>query len=118
MQSQVVKYWQEYAKDLEKNGKKVAAKMLEANLPSLVEEETIEIVFSSQAQVDSFSQIRVNLTNFLRQKLGNYFLIVKHKIEEMELKKAHLSEIELWKKLRNENTSIEKLNQLFKLEIR
>ncbi|MGB1295795.1 MAG: hypothetical protein ACPG6V_09965 [Flavobacteriales bacterium] len=109
--------WNAYSNVLEKEGQKVASRMLKAYKPQLVDEELIALEFQSKSEENIFNQIRIGLVNYLRKNHHNYFLNIDYKVVETEIKNEYFTEGETFKKWRNENPAFERLKQAFDLDL-
>jgi len=110
-------YWKEYANSLEKKGEQSMAAIISIGKPVLSENFKISFSVSNSLMQDQFQKVRPNLLQFLREKLNNYGIDILVTLDETISKKFAYTPQEKFDKLKEKNPMIEKLRQIFELDL-
>ena len=111
-----IKSWEDYISDLENNGKKIMASILEMNKPKL-NETTICLEFPNETLKVELERAQFPLMEFLRKSLNNYDLKLDISVNEEADKQYAFTTREKYEKLKAKNPNIELLKKTFGLDI-
>jgi len=111
-----IKSWKDYISDLQNNGKKIMASILEMNTPKL-NETTICLEFPNETLKVELERAQFPLMEFLRKSLNNYDIKLDISVNEEASKQYAFTTKEKYEKLKEKNPNIELLKKTFGLDI-
>tara|TARA_R110000868_G_scaffold299242_1_gene559457 strand:+ start:1584 stop:3338 length:1755 start_codon:yes stop_codon:yes gene_type:complete len=113
---QLVKYWNQFIKDLQNKGKHNLASILSIDTPK-VKGTTVHLEFPNSTNKVELERQQYDLLAFLRKSLNNFDIKLSITVnEELEKQYAYTAK-EKFKKLRDKNPQIEILRKTFDLDI-
>ncbi len=114
--------WKEFTEHLGSSGSKNLFAVLSHSIPELTEKSEIIYPVRSQTEKVYFNEVRRDLTDYLKGKLAAEYLIVKpnylHESESEAPGKKFKTETEVLKEMLDEYPSLQKLKDLFDLELK
>jgi DNA polymerase-3 subunit gamma/tau len=113
----MLKYWNEYAKDMKKDGKINIFTIMTANPPALLENYIIEMPIENKIQENLLVDEKVELLNFLRTKLENFGIEIITKQIESTSKKRLYTSTEKYNHMIEKNPKLEEFRRRFNLDI-
>lgn len=115
-ESQFLKAWNYYEKQLRDKGKHNLASILSIDKPKLLETK-VHLSFPNETNKVELEKHQYEILGFLRKKLKNYDIDFEIEVNE-ELEKQYVySPVEKFKKLAEKNPNIELLRKTFKLDL-
>ena len=111
-----LKSWNGYISDLQDNGKKIMASILEMNTPEL-NETTICLEFPNETLKVELERAQFPLMEYLRKSLNNYDLKLEISVNEEVAKQYAFTTREKYEKLKTKNPNLELLKKTFGLDI-
>ena len=113
---QVVKAWNNYVKELEKNGKYNLASILSIDTPK-VKETTIHLEYPNATNKVEVERNQYDLLGFIRKAVNNFDINLSIAVnEEMEKQYAY-TPMEKYEKLKEKNPNLDTLRKTFNLDI-
>lgn len=116
-QSVLEQSWQDYQEKLQKKGEHNIAAILSANKPVLKADFNIVFTLPNQLMEDQLKQGKPQLMKYLRKSLNNYGISLETTVNETMEKRFAYTPLEKYKKLKDKNPMIEKLKDVFQLNI-
>ena len=114
--NKVVLLWKEYATLLVGEGKRSLASILQANEPTVKENE-IHFALPNHQMKNQLERSKSALVKFLRERLNNYKTSVEIDVKEEETKKYAYTPQEQYQKLKEKNSAIELFKKTFDLDL-
>ena len=111
-----MKSWKAYIAELQNNGKKIMASILEMNTPKL-NDTTICLEFPNETLKLELERAQFPLMEHLRKSLNNYDLRLDISVNEEAEKQYAFTTREKYEKLKAKNPNIELLKKTFGLDI-
>ena len=111
-----MKSWKEYIADLQNNGKKIMASILEMDTPKL-NDTTISLEFPNETLKLELERAQFPLMEHLRKSLNNYHLKLEITVNEETAKQYAFTTKEKYERLKAKNPNIELLKKTFGLDI-
>jgi DNA polymerase-3 subunit gamma/tau len=108
--------WKAYIKELQDNGKKIMASILEMNSPKL-KDTIICLEFPNETLKLELERAQFPLMEYLRKSLKNYDLKLEITVNEEAAKQYTFTTREKYEKLKEKNPNIELLKKTFGLDI-
>lgn len=115
-EDQFIKIWNDYIDKLNHKGEKIIASIMNAETPK-VSNNNIYITFPNSLMKAELLKIRPKLLRHLREKLNNFSIDFKIKVNEENEKKFAYTPQEKYAKLLEKNKDLGKLRSTFKLDI-
>ncbi|WP_298262402.1 DNA polymerase III subunit gamma/tau [uncultured Lutibacter sp.] len=112
----LVKFWDNYKKNLIKRGKKSLASIMSASIPSS-KGNNIHYKLPNLLMKDQFERDKPNVMKYLREKLNNFKVDIIIEVNEEEAKKYAYTPQEKYQKLKEKNEAIELLKKTFDLDL-
>lgn len=109
--------WNLYAKEIQQKGKINLYSTLSFRKPLLKENFTIEFTIENKVQQEVLEQERLDLLSFLRKQLNNYSINLKTMINTVESERKPYTTGDKFKRMAEKNPAINKLKQVFDLDI-
>jgi len=113
----MLKYWNEYAKTMKKDGKINIFTIMTSNPPALLENYIIEMPIENKIQENLLVDEKVELLNFLRTKLKNFGIEIITKQIESTSKKRLYTSTEKYNHMVEKNPKLEEFRRRFNLDI-
>jgi DNA polymerase-3 subunit gamma/tau len=111
----LLRYWQEFAEDRRKEGKKQEILILSQE-PVIVDELTVQIKLNSSVQIDTVDRLKSDLLPFLRDKLQNDGLKLEAELEMDESKRVMYTPSEKFKYLAEKHPALKVLQEKLGLD--
>lgn len=111
------KHWSDFVAILDKEGRKILASNLNADIPKLTENYTIQIELPNGTMKKEVEREKYDLMEYLKQKLHNHFITLQIRVNEATAKKFVFTAREKYEKLRERNPTIDLLRKEFDLDI-
>ena len=111
------KAWNQYQQQLIKKGEKSMASILAADLPTLGEDFKIQFSLPNKLMEDQLKTGKPKLVKFLRETLNNFGLHLEVIVNETIEKKFAYTPQEKYNKLKEKNPFMEKLKDIFELDL-
>jgi DNA polymerase-3 subunit gamma/tau len=108
-ESKMLQAWKDLISFIKEKGKSNLSITLGVHQPKLLEEYLIELPLSNSAQEEMISEDKFIILKYLRNKLDNDKIEIKTKITEVERRNIPYTNKDKFKKMLNENPSLEKL---------
>lgn len=109
--------WREFVDKMELDGRKILASNLHADVPKLLDKNTIWIELPNSTMKKEIEREQHDLMEFLKQKLNNHFITLKISINEENHKRYAFTPEEKYQKLRDKNPAIDLLKKEFDLDL-
>ena len=116
-QSMLERSWQDYQEKLQKKGEHNIAAILSANKPLLKADFNIVFTLPNQLMEEQLNQGKPQLMKYLRESLNNYGISIETIVNETMEKRFAYTPLEKYKRLKEKNPMIEKLKDVFQLNI-
>ncbi|MHB1178538.1 MAG: DNA polymerase III subunit gamma/tau [Daejeonella sp.] len=113
----LLNHWNEYAKQMKKEGKINIFTIMTANPPALLENSVIELLIENKIQEELLATEKVDLLNFLRTKLKNFGIQLSTKQAEPTSKKRLYTSSEKYNHMVEKNPKLEDFRRRFNLDI-
>lgn len=113
----MLRYWNEYAGNMKKDGKINIFTIMTANPPTLLENNVIEMPIENKIQENLLADEKVELLNFLRTKLENFRIEIITKQIESTSKKHLYTSTEKYNHMVEKNPKLEEFRRRFNLDI-
>ena len=115
-EEQVVREWNNYVKELEKNGKYNLASILSIDTPK-IQETTIYLEYPNATNKVEIERHQYELLGFIRKAINNFDINLSITVnEEMEKQYVYTSK-EKYEKLKEKNSNLDTLRKTFNLDI-
>ena len=115
-EEQVVNEWNNYVKELEKNGKYNLASILSIDTPK-IQETTIYLEYPNATNKVEIERHQYELLGFIRKAINNFDINLSITVnEEMEKQYVYTSK-EKYEKLKEKNSNLDTLRKTFNLDI-
>ncbi|WP_026812925.1 DNA polymerase III subunit gamma/tau [Arenibacter certesii] len=111
------KHWAEFVDIIDKEGRKILASNLNADLPKLKENFVIWIELPNDTMKKEVEREKYDLMEYLKLKLHNHFITLDITVNETTAKKFAFTPEEKYLKLREKNPAIDLLRKEFDLDI-
>lgn len=111
------RHWADFVDILDKEGRKILASNLHADIPKLTENFTIRIELPNGTMKKEVEREKHDLMEYLKEKLHNHFITLKIKVNEATAKKFAFTPQEKYEKLREKNPAIDLLRKEFDLDL-
>ena len=115
-EAHLIGLWEEYIKNLNNQGEKIVASIMNADKPKL-NGFMIELIFPNSMMKAELLKIRPKLLKHFRKKLNNYSIDFDIKVNEKSEKKFAYTPQEKYNKLLEKNEALAKLKKTFKLDL-
>lgn len=115
-EEQLVTTWNAYTKQLEANGEKIMASILQMDTPKL-KDNAICIELSNSTLKVELERAQYPLMKFIRKELNNYSVKLDISVNEEIEKKYAFTTQEKYEKLKEKNPNIELLKKAFGLDV-
>lgn len=109
--------WNKYANDLKIKGRAGFASSLLSKRPQLMDNNIIEFSISNRALEETIDEDKMNFLGFLRKELDNYSIQLSLILSQSEDKTSLYTATDRYKHLAEKNPAINKLKQVFDLDI-
>ncbi|MCW1953872.1 MAG: hypothetical protein KIH80_006855, partial [Flavobacteriia bacterium] len=110
-------HWSEYVEKIEKEGQKIIASNLNADLPRLKEGFVLEITLPNDTMKKEVERAQSGVLGYLKKKLNNYSISLEVLVSEsMDTKYAFTPE-EKYEKIREKNPAVDLLRSTFDLDL-
>lgn len=113
---QLIGVWNEYAKILLDDGKKINASIMTADVPKIIGK-NISITLPNKLMKSKLTSHKPKLLKFVREKLDNYSIDLVIEVSETVDKKFAYTPQERYEKLKEKNPLIEELRKKFDLDL-
>ncbi|MEX0290205.1 MAG: DNA polymerase III subunit gamma/tau, partial [Flavobacteriaceae bacterium] len=110
-------HWADFVQKLDKEGRKILASNLNADLPKLQDDTTIAIELPNGTMKKEIEREQHGLMMYLKKKLNNYAINLKITVNEETAKKYAFTPEEKYQKLREKNPAIDLLRKTFDLDL-
>lgn len=111
------KNWADFVDKIDKEGRKILASNLHADIPKLRDETTIWIEMPNGTMKKEIEREQFDLMEYLKLKLNNHFISLKITVNEETAKKFAFTPEEKYEKLREKNPTIDLLRKEFDLDL-
>ncbi len=113
----MLKFWNEYAEKIKKEGKINIYTIMTANPPGLLPGDVIELMIENKIQEELLSNEKVDLLNFLRVSLNNFNIsLVTRQTEQTDKKRLYTS-AEKYQHMLGKNPNLEEFKRRFNLDL-
>ncbi len=110
-------HWSEYVEKIEKEGQKIIASNLNADLPRIKEGFVLEITLPNDTMKKEVERAQSGVLDYLKKKLNNYSISLEVLVSEsMDTKYAFTPE-EKYEKIREKNPAVDLLRSTFDLDL-
>lgn len=113
----LLKYWNQYAEKIKRDGKINIFTIMTSNPPTLLENFVIELIIENKVQEELLMNEKVDLLNFLRTELKNFGIELATKQVETTSKKRLYTSTEKYKHMVEKNPKLEEFRRRFNLDI-
>jgi len=113
----LISCWEEYTALLLKKGEKSMASIIGSDKPKLEDNFIVSYPVPNKQMKDQFAKNQPKILGFLRQNLNNYGIEIHVKLNETIEKKFAYTPQEKYNKLRETNPLLDKLRQVFELDL-
>ncbi len=113
----LLKYWNQYAEKVKREGKINIFTIMTSNPPSLLENFVIELIIENRVQEELLMNEKVELLNFLRTELKNFGIELATKQVENTAKKRLYTSTEKYNHMVEKNPKLEEFRRRFNLDI-
>lgn len=113
----LLKFWNQYAEKLKKEGKINIFTIMTSNPPSLLDNFVIELIIENRVQEELLINEKVELLNFLRTELRNFGIELSTKHIEVTGKKRLYTSTEKYNHMVEKNPKLEEFRRRFNLDI-
>ena len=110
------RHWNDFVNKIEKNGKKILASNLQADIPRKKGEHTLWIELPNSTMKKEVEREQGPLIQYLREKLQNYNIELQISVNEEVAKKFAFTPQEKFEKLREKNPALDILRREFDLD--
>lgn len=115
-QSQMRVAWKQYVDELNEQGEKIVASIMETDVPVL-DDLTIRLELPNESMKQELERVQHPLMLFLKKRLQNTHIKLHIQVNESAIKKYTFTPQEKYEKLREKNPMLEKLRITFDLDI-
>ena len=115
-QKDLNKLWYKHIKELTKNGKKIIAATLNADIP-IVDNNIIKLTFPNSLMKKNLLKYKPTLLKYLREELNNFSIDLDIAVKEDLEKKYAYTPLEKYEKLKEKNSNIELFRKTFDFDI-
>lgn len=113
----MLRFWNEYAEKIKKEGKINIYTIMTANPPGLLPGDVIELMIENKIQEELLSNEKVDLLNFLRVSLNNFNIsLVTRQTEQTDKKRLYTS-AEKYQHMLGKNPNLEEFKRRFNLDL-
>jgi DNA polymerase-3 subunit gamma/tau len=116
-QEDLLKYWEEYVKKIENEGKHNLAAILKIDNPKVTKDNMISLEFPNSTNKIEVERQKTDLLQFIRLSLQNYSIDLDISVNESIEKTFVYTNEEKFQKLKEKNPSIELLKKTFNLDL-
>ncbi len=116
-QQSLEEIWDKYANDIKAKGRANLATALLSRRPVLKNETIIEFTINNKAIEESIEEDKMNFLGFLRKELNNFLIQLQLIMTSAEEKTNLYTATDRYKHLAEKNPAINKLRQIFDLDI-
>jgi DNA polymerase-3 subunit gamma/tau len=113
----LLKYWNQYAEKIKREGKINIFTIMTSNPPTLLENFVIELIIENKVQEELLINEKVDLLNFLRTELKNFGIELVTKQVEATGKKRLYTSTEKYNHMVEKNPKLEEFRRRFNLDI-
>lgn len=116
-EEEMQKHWADFVEISDKEGRKILASNLNADIPKLRENFVLWIELPNGTMKKEVEREKYDLIEYLKLKLNNHFIQLKITVNEATAKKFAFTPEEKYQKLREKNPIIDFLRKEFDLDI-
>jgi DNA polymerase-3 subunit gamma/tau len=116
-ESELQDYWKLYSEEMERQGQKILASNLSADIPKLLGDNTIWIELPNSTMKKEVEREQMGLLQYLRSNLNNYQIALKITVNEEIAQQYAFTPEEKYQKLREKNPALDLLRKTFDLEL-
>lgn len=116
-QEEFVKVWVDYSSKVKAEHKMSLASLLDNYTPTLKEDFKIELQVENKLQADELIHERIDLLNYLREKLKNYSITVNPLIVENTQERKLYTSKDKYQHMLEKNPKLEEFKRAFNLEL-
>ena len=109
------KYWATFVDQIEKEGRKILASNLNADIPKLKNDNTLWIQLPNATMKKEIEREQYDLVEYLKQKLNNHHIKLEITVNVETEKKHVFTPEDKYKKLQEKNPLIDLLRKEFDL---
>ena len=113
----MLKYWNDYAEKIKKEGKINIFTIMTANTPVLLDDFIIELLIENKIQEDLLSSEKVDLLNYLRVEMKNFSIDLQTKYMEQTQKKRLYTSSDKYQHMLEKNPNLEEIKRRFNLDL-
>ena len=113
----MLKYWNDYAEKIKKEGKINIFTIMTANTPVLLDDFIIELLIENKIQEDLLSSEKVDLLNYLRVEMKNFSIDLQTKYMEQTQKKSLYTSSDKYQHMLEKNPNLEEFKRRFNLDL-
>ena len=113
----MLKYWNDYAEKIKKEGKINIFTIMTANTPVLLDDFIIELLIENKRQEDLLSSEKVDLLNYLRVEMKNFSIDLQTKYMEQTQKKRLYTSSDKYQHMLEKNPNLEEFKRRFNLDL-
>ena len=113
----MLKYWNDYAEKIKKEGKINIFTIMTANTPVLLDDFIIELLIENKIQEDLLSSEKVDLLNYLRVEMKNFSIDLQTKYMEQTQKKRLYTSSDKYQHMLEKNPNLEEFKRRFNLDL-
>ncbi|MFT6722445.1 MAG: DNA polymerase-3 subunit gamma/tau [Flavobacteriaceae bacterium] len=111
------KHWHDFIEVIEKEGQKIIASNLNADLPKLLEGHVIAITLPNDTMKKEVERAQSGVLDYLKQKLNNYSITLEVGVSETIDTKYAFTPEEKYEKIREMNPAVDLLRASFDLDL-
>lgn len=116
-EQQLLHFWIDYGKRMDKKGERIIGSMFAMNKPVLKENNVIFLELPNQTMKVDIENIEKPLLNFLHEKLSNYSITLHINVNEVMAKKHAFTPQDKYDKLKEQNPFLDLLRSKFDLDL-
>jgi DNA polymerase-3 subunit gamma/tau len=113
----MLKYWNDYAEKIKKEGKINIFTIITANTPVLLDDFIIELLIENKIQEDLLSSEKVDLLNYLRVEMKNFSIDLQTRYMEQTQKKRLYTSSDKYQHMLEKNPNLEEFKRRFNLDL-
>lgn len=116
-QEEFIKVWVDYSSQIKLENKMSLASLLDNYTPTLKEEFKIELPVENKLQANELIHERIDLLNYLRQKLKNYSITVEPAIVENTQERKLYTSKDKYQYMLEKNPKLDEFRKTFNLDL-
>lgn len=117
-ETQMQEHWANYVRKIEKEGQKIIASNLNANLPKLLEGFVIAITLPNDTMKKEVERAQSGVLNYLKKELNNERITLQISVSDTTQTKYAFTPEEKYEKIKEKNPAVDLLRKSFNLDLK